>query len=101
MQEYRPVNHNTELWQMHDISASFMEIHLKFCYTSPMNRNITYVIPCEKAGLTIQQFLKEKGYTHGVIVLLKRTQNGIRRNGIWAKTSDILQSDDLLEIMLC
>ena len=66
-----------------------------------MNRNITYVIPCEKAGLTIQQFLKEKGYTHGVIVLLKRTQNGIRRNGIWAKTSDILQSDDLLEILLC
>ena len=37
---------------------------------------------------TVEAFLKEHGFTHQVLVNLKKTNNGITRNGIWAYTNE-------------
>lgn len=50
--------------------------------------------------LTIHGFLKSRGYSHSVIVSLKRTVSGILKNGIWARTSDTLLPSDILTIHL-
>ncbi len=61
-----------------------------------MNRDINYEIT--KEGYTIGSFLKEQGFPHSVIVTLKKTENGIMRNGIWARTCDVLHCKDTLFI---
>lgn len=65
-----------------------------------MNRRIDYRIDNTNANISIEQFLKQQGYTHSILVLLKKTTNGILRNGSWARTSDILASNDLLSISI-
>lgn len=52
------------------------------------------------ALLTIQGFLKSLGYSHSVIVSLKRTPQGIVKNGIWARTGDVLHASDTLQIRI-
>lgn len=65
-----------------------------------MKRILTYKINKEEAGKTIEKFLKEKGYTHAVLVSLKKTENGIRRNGIWAYTNEKLNENDIIEVKI-
>lgn len=64
-----------------------------------MKRKLTYTISSENSGLTVEAYLKSKGYSHGCLVHLKKTQEGIRRNGVWAYTRDVLQAGDKLEIL--
>lgn len=45
-------------------------------------------------------FLKEKQYSSQIITHLKRTENGIRLNGIWGRVRDILHENDILTITL-
>ncbi|OUP64968.1 RluA family pseudouridine synthase [Sellimonas sp.] len=52
------------------------------------------------APLTIQGFLKSLGYSHSVIVSLKRTPQGIVKNGVWARTGDVLHASDTLQIRI-
>lgn len=60
-------------------------------------REIHYYITAEEAGLAIEPFLKKKhGYSSRTIVKLKHYPEGIRLNGIHARTIDPLsEGDDL------
>lgn len=62
-----------------------------------MIRKLRYEIESEFDGYTIEKYLKLKGYSHGCIVYLKKTEEGIKRNGIWAYTKDKLMAGDVLE----
>lgn len=66
-----------------------------------MNREFTYIIKendINAKPMTIHGFLKSRGYSHAMIVSLKKTREGIRKNGIWARVHDCLQSGDILQI---
>lgn len=65
-----------------------------------MKRVITYEIDTEQANQTILQFLKNKLYTDKAIIALKKTPEGILRNGIWAYVNENLSSGDILTINL-
>ena len=65
-----------------------------------MKRVITYKIDTEQANQTILQFLKKKLYTDKAIIALKKTPEGILRNGIWAYVNEKLSSGDILTINL-
>ena len=62
-----------------------------------MIRKLSYVVEPEFDGYTIEKYLKLKRYSHGCIVYLKKTEEGIKRNGVWAYTKDKLKAGDLLE----
>lgn len=63
-----------------------------------MRRKLIYEITAADAGRSIGDFLKKQGYSHGCIVHLKKTEEGIVRNGVWAYVRDILREGDRLEI---
>lgn len=65
-----------------------------------MNRKITYSIAPQAANLTIGEFLQSEGYSRHVITHLKKTEEGILLNGVWAYTSQKLQENDQLVIKL-
>lgn len=65
-----------------------------------MKRILEYVITKEEQGMSVEQFLKSKGYSHGCLVHLKKTEKGIQKNGVWAYVREILNTDDLLRITL-
>lgn len=62
-----------------------------------MIRKLTYKVESEFEGYTIEKYLKLKGYSHGCIVFLKKTEEGIKRNGVWAYTKEKLNVGDVLE----
>ncbi len=62
-----------------------------------MIRRLRYEVEPGFAGYTIQKYLKMKGYSHGCIVYLKKTEEGIKKNGVWAYTKDKLAAGDVLE----
>lgn len=61
-----------------------------------MKRELTYQISELHNGKTILQFLKDKGYSHALIVQLKKTEKGIQKNGVWAYVNDKLATNDTL-----
>lgn len=63
-----------------------------------MKRVITYEIDTEQEHFTILQFLKKKLYTDKAIIALKKTPEGILKNGIWAYVNEKLSSGDILTI---
>lgn len=63
-----------------------------------MKRVITYEINTEHENLTILQFLKKKLYTDKAIIALKKTPEGILKNGIWAYVNEKISSGDILTI---
>lgn len=65
-----------------------------------MRRTLTYTIHPGLAGMTIQSFLKQQQYSSQVITHLKRTPDGICRNGVWARVHEVLQSGDILTISI-
>lgn len=65
-----------------------------------MDRRLEYVIEKDEQGMSIEQFLKSRGYSHGCLVHLKKTEEGIRKNGVWAYVRDHLEEGDLLQITL-
>ena len=46
-----------------------------------MMRTLDYRIGIQDDGKTIQDFLIEKGYSHAILVHLKKTPESILRNG--------------------
>lgn len=65
-----------------------------------MTRNIQYQIEVEDHGKSIGAFLKEREYSRAVIIVLKKTQIGIRKNGEWANVNETLKTGDVLDICL-
>ena len=63
-----------------------------------MKRAITYQITEQHNNKTILQFLKEQGYSHSILVHLKKTKEGILKNGVWAYVSENLSAGDTLQI---
>ncbi len=64
-----------------------------------MIRKLIYTVEPEFSGYTIEKYLKLKNYSHGCLVFLKKTEEGIKRNGVWAYTRDKLDEGDVLEIL--
>lgn len=62
-----------------------------------MIRRLRYEVEPEFSGYTIEKYLKLRGYSHGCIVYLKKTEEGIKRNGVWAYTKERLEAGDVLE----
>ena len=68
-----------------------------------MKRELTYIIQetdGTAAPLTVQSFLKSRGYSHAVIVSLKKTPEGILKNGVWARAHDPLLPGDCLQVRI-
>ena len=65
-----------------------------------MEHQFTYRIEAQEAGQTIEYFLKRRGYSRQILIQLKKTPDGILRNGIWAYTRDRLEACDKLTIRL-
>lgn len=65
-----------------------------------MTRTIQYLIHEADAGKRIGEFLQEKQYSRSIIIELKKTEQGIRKNGQHATVKDILACNDQLEINL-
>ncbi len=65
-----------------------------------MRRFFTYQITAAECGRTIEQFLKDRGYSHAVLVHLKKTPESVLRNGTWDYLNQRLCTGDTLEIRL-
>lgn len=65
-----------------------------------MQRRFSYVADSCEAGMTVEQFLKKRGYSHQVLVHLKKTEGGILVDGVWAYTRDRLREGSRLDIRL-
>lgn len=65
-----------------------------------MERILEYKITETDNDKTIEQFLKQKGFPRNVIVQMKKTNEGICRNGIWAYTVDKLTTGDTLRLII-
>ena len=65
-----------------------------------MERVLDYRISKEYEGTDILSFLKSRGYSRTIITHLKRTPDGICRNGEWARTGDTLTEGDKLTVTI-
>ena len=65
-----------------------------------MERQLTYTITDEFHNKTIEQFLKAQDFPHQAIVQLKKTHEGILRNGTWAYVNEKLACGDTLSLHL-
>ena len=65
-----------------------------------MERKLTYYITNEFHNKTIEQFLKTQQFPHQAIVQMKKTPEGICRNGIWAYVNEKLIVGDTLSLTL-
>ena len=80
---------------------SVLFLSKKKCYTVfVMERTLDYIITDEFHNKTVEQYLKSLGFPHQAIVQLKKTHEGILRNGVWAYTSEKLASGDTLSLHL-
>ncbi len=65
-----------------------------------MKREFTYSITDKDDGISILAFLKKNGYSKNVIKELKKTPEGIHRNGVWTYVNGILHTGDALKLCL-
>lgn len=65
-----------------------------------MERHFTYEVGNSEKGLTVEQFLKKRGYSHQVMVHLKKTEDGILLDGRWAYTRDKVCAGSRVDIKL-
>lgn len=65
-----------------------------------MKRILEYTISDEFHNKTIEQFLKAMEFPHQAVVCLKKTPEGIRRNGVWAYVNEKLNAGDQLCLTL-
>lgn len=63
-------------------------------------RQIQYKIEKQHQGKTIGMFLKEKEYSRAVLIELKKTKTGIKKNGVWALVNEVINVGDVLDISL-
>ena len=63
-----------------------------------MGHRFTYVVSPEeeRENLTVEWFLRRHGYSRHIITGLKRTEDGIFRNGVRAWTSQAVHAGDVI-----
>lgn len=65
-----------------------------------MKRTLTYIIKKNDTGKTVEEFLKEKGYSRHILIRLRQTEHGITIQGQPVYTTRRLLEGELLEIRL-
>lgn len=65
-----------------------------------MKRIFEYQTLPADSGMTIEAYLRARGYSRHILTHLKRTVNGICKNGEWAYTNQRLAAGDLLTVTL-
>lgn len=65
-----------------------------------LKREFTHTIKNTEDGMSILAFLKANGYSKNVIKELKKTPEGIHRNGVWTYVTGILHTGDTLKLCL-
>ena len=65
-----------------------------------MGRKIEFFIDNDNGNVKIKDYLKHRGVSHRMLCVLKRTENGILKNGVGARSIDILNSGDTLTLNL-
>lgn len=65
-----------------------------------MTRTITYTIPQNFNGRSIENYLRTLGYSHAVLVLLKKTPDSVLLNGKWEYLRALVHTDDTLIITI-
>lgn len=65
-----------------------------------MPRKIEFFIDNNYDDIKIKDYLKIQGFSHRIITILKREDDGILLNGEKARTIDILKNDDKLSVSL-
>lgn len=63
-------------------------------------RTIHYRIPPADGGRTVEQFLRQEGFSGRMLTALRKLPLGLLRNGEHIRTVDLLSPGDLLEINL-
>ena len=63
-------------------------------------RNITFKIEEKDSGTKIKDYLKAFSVSSALLTKLKKTENGITKNGEFARTIDILSTGDILKIRI-
>lgn len=65
-----------------------------------MKRTIQYIIQPAEDNKTILDFLKSKGYSHGILTHLKKTSHSILLNGTWEYVRTRIHTGDTLCIVI-
>lgn len=63
-------------------------------------REISFNITTEYEGVAIKTFLREFGVSASLLAKLKRCENGITKNGVFAKAIEVLSAGDVLTIRI-
>lgn len=63
-------------------------------------RKIDFVITAKDSGRQIRDFLRDFGVSAALLTKLKNTENGITKNGSFAKSIDIINDGDILTITI-
>ncbi len=65
-----------------------------------MERILTYEIKASDCPATVGSYLTGRGISHRILVALKNTPGGMKKNGVQARTNEPLSDGDLLTIRL-
>ncbi|MBR3737735.1 MAG: RluA family pseudouridine synthase [Eubacterium sp.] len=63
-------------------------------------RELTFIINEEDGGIKIRDYLRNFGVSSSLLTKLKNTENGITKNGVFAKTIETLSEGDILKIRI-
>ena len=63
-------------------------------------RELVFLIEQKDGGVKIRDYLRSFGVSSSLLTKLKNTENGITKNGEFAKTIDVLGSGDILKIKI-
>lgn len=65
-----------------------------------MERHLLYQADCESEGITIERFLRGKGFTRQSIVRLKKTHNNVLIEGEWVHLNRKLKDGEVLDVTI-
>ncbi|MGN0485118.1 MAG: RluA family pseudouridine synthase [Lachnospiraceae bacterium] len=65
-----------------------------------MIRKLEYKIQEQENGISVQEFLKKRGYSHHILTALKKMPESILRNGVWVYMRDLLKTGEILTILI-
>ena len=65
-----------------------------------MTKKFFYCVSKKDDGKSVEHFLKDQGFSHHLLIHLKKTNESILRDGTWLYMRDILHQNDCLEVTL-
>ena len=63
-----------------------------------MDRTLSYTITMLDDGHNVGEFLRHHGYSQPILVHLKKTQEGVKLNGVWCYMNSIMHIGDVLTV---